>query len=159
MNNDAPSPGTGNAAGPDSNSTAPQPMGIRQAFRQIRKGIVVMWWGFFDWVADVSWKALLLVLFLGLILGVGIFKLHNFTFLLVVAAFIIKVVAGGKRRAELTAREATTRAQTEQLGRAMLKVAKEGYSKHVLETVDICAITSYPEGLIRHVDSGCRFFG
>ena len=34
-----------------------------------RKGIVVMWWAFFDWVAVVQWKALLLVSFLGLILG------------------------------------------------------------------------------------------
>ena len=159
MNTEPRSPGTDNAAEPGKSGPASQPMGVRQTLREIRKGVVVMWWGFFDWLAVVSWKALLLVLFLGLILGVGIFKLHNFTFLLVVAAFIIKVVAGGKRRAELTAREATTRAQTEQLGRAMLKVAKEGYSKHVLETVDICAITSYPEGLIRHVDSGCRFFG
>ncbi len=33
-----------------------------------------MWWGFFDWLAVVSWKALLLVSFLGLILG-GILKL------------------------------------------------------------------------------------
>ena len=37
---------------------AARPMGIGQAFREIRKGIVVMWWAFFDWVAVVSWKAL-----------------------------------------------------------------------------------------------------
>ena len=30
-------------------------------------GESVMWWGFFDWVAVVSWKALLLVAFLSLI--------------------------------------------------------------------------------------------
>ena len=53
---------------------ASQPMGIRQALREIRRGIVVMWWGFFDWVAVVSWKALLLVSFLGLILGGGILQ-------------------------------------------------------------------------------------
>ena len=69
MNADQGSPGTDNAAergkgGPDS-----RPMGIRQALREIRKGIVVMWWSFFDWLAVISWKALLLVAFLGLVLG------------------------------------------------------------------------------------------
>ena len=51
---------------PDRPATASpaSPMGIRQAFREIRKGIVVMWWAFFDWVAVVQWKALLLVSFL-----------------------------------------------------------------------------------------------
>ena len=69
MNTDPPGPGTDNAAergksGPDS-----RPMGIRQALREIRKGIVTMWWSFFDWLAVISWKALLLVSFLGLILA------------------------------------------------------------------------------------------
>ena len=69
MNSDQRSSGNDHAAS--------QPMGIRQSFREIRKGIVVMWWGFFDWVAVVSWKALVLVSFLGLILGGGIFKLPD----------------------------------------------------------------------------------
>ena len=37
------------------------PLGIRQSFREIRKGIVVLWWAFFDWVAVVQWKALFIV--------------------------------------------------------------------------------------------------
>jgi hypothetical protein len=106
-------------------------MGIRQAFREIRKGIVVMWWGFFDWVAVVSWKALLLVSFLGLILGGGIFKLPTFTFLLIVASFIIKVVAGGKRRAERDANEATKRAETEQLERTVLEARMEALQAQI----------------------------
>jgi len=106
---------------PGSGDVPPQPMGIRQSFREIRKGVVVMWWGFFDWVAVVSWKALLLVAFLSLIIGGGIFKLPTLTFLLIVSSFIIKVVAGGKRRAELTASEATKRAETEQLERTVLE--------------------------------------
>jgi hypothetical protein len=40
------------------------PLSIRQSFREIRKGIVVLWWAFFDWVAVVQWKALVLVSFL-----------------------------------------------------------------------------------------------
>ncbi len=124
MSTDPRSPGTGNTAERD------KPMGIRQAFREIRKGIVVMWWGFFDWVAVVQWKALLLVSFLGLILG-GALKLPTLTFLLIVSAFIIKVVAGGKRRAELTASEATKRAETEQLERTVLEARMEALQAQI----------------------------
>ena len=105
-------------------------MGIRQALREIRKGIVVMWWGFFDWVAVVSWKALLLVSFLGLIVG-GIFKLPTLAFLLIVASIIVKVVAGGKRRAELTASQATQRAETEQLERTVLEARMEALQAQI----------------------------
>ena len=84
MNADQPGPDTDNTAGRGRRDPASGPMGIRQAFREIRKGIVVMWWGFFDWVAVVSWKALALVSFLALIIGGGIFKLPTFAFLLIV---------------------------------------------------------------------------
>src|SRR5438309_6359766 len=116
MSTDQRSAGTDNAAERGKSGPASRPMGIRQALREIRKGIVVMWWGFFDWVAVVSWKALLLVSLLGLILA-GIFKIPTLAFLLIIVSIIIKVVAGGKRRAERIATEATQRAETEQLGR------------------------------------------
>src|SRR6202795_4821153 len=102
MNTGQRSPGSDKSAergksGPDS-----PPMGIRQALREIRKGIVVTWWSFFDWLAVISWKALLLVSFLGLMLA-AILKHPTPVLFLVIASFIIKVVARGKRRAELTA--------------------------------------------------------
>src|SRR5438552_11563386 len=130
MNTDQGSPGTDNAAERGRSGPASRPMGIRQALREIRKGIVLMWWGFFDWVAVVSWKALLLVSFLGLMLG-GIFKLPTLAFLLIVASFIIKVVAGGKRRAELTASEATRRAETEQLERTVVEARMEALQAQI----------------------------
>ena len=118
-----------------SRSTTPDPapgsMGVRQAFREIRKGIVVMWWGFFDWVAVVQWKALLLVSFLGMIIGGGIFKLPTLTFLIIVSSFIIKVVAGGKRRAEMTASEATQRAETEQVERTVLEARMQALQAQI----------------------------
>ncbi len=131
MSTDQRSADTDNAADRGKNGPVPPPMGIRQALREIRKGIVVMWWGFFDWLAAVQWKALLLVSFLGLILGGGIFKLPNFTFLVIVSAFIIKVVAGGTRRAELTASEATKRAETEQLERTVLEARMEALQAQI----------------------------
>ena len=68
-------PGADSATEPGRSDPVTRPMGIRQALREIRKGVVVMWWGFFDWLAVVSWKTLLLVSFLGLIIGGGILKL------------------------------------------------------------------------------------
>jgi len=131
MNTDQRNPGTDNIAGRGQASGDSRPMGIGQAFREIRNGIVVMWWGFFDWVAVVSWKALLLVSFLGLILVGGIFKLPTFTSLVIVSAFIIKVVAGGKRRAERAADEATKRAETEQLERTVLEARMEALQAQI----------------------------
>jgi hypothetical protein len=131
MNTDQRSPGTDSAAERGKGDPASRPMGIRQAFREIRKGIVVMWWGFFDWVAVVSWRALLLVSFLGLILGGGVLKLPTLTFLLIVTSFIIKVVAGGKRRAERAANEATKRAETEQLQRTVLEARMEALQAQI----------------------------
>jgi hypothetical protein len=130
MTTDQSSPPTDNAirrgkSGPDS-----RPSGTKQALREIRDGIVVMWWGFFDWLAVVSWKKLLLVSLLALILG-GIFKHPNPVFALIVGSFIIKAVAGGKRRAELTANEATKRAETEQLERTVLEARLEALQAQI----------------------------
>ena len=130
MNTDPRNPGTDSTAARGPSDAASRPMGIRQAFREIRRGIVVMWWGFFDWVAVVSWKALLLVSFLSLIIG-GIFKLPTLAVVLIVASFIIKVVAGGKRRAELTASQANRRAETEQLERAVLEARMESLQAQI----------------------------
>src|SRR4030095_5042338 len=52
-------------------------------------------------------------------------------FLLIVASFIIKVVARGKRRAELTANEATRRAETEQLERTVLEARMEALQAQI----------------------------
>ena len=141
MNTDQRSPGTDNAAERGKSDPASQPMGFRQALREIRKGIVAMWWGFFDWLAAVSWKTLLLVSFLGLILaamlssvgsvGHRVGAAPNWFFLLIVASFIIKVVAGGKRRAEVTANEATRRAETEQLERTVLEARMEALQAQI----------------------------
>src|SRR5438552_538260 len=105
-------------------------MGTRQALREMRKGIVAMWWSFFDWLAVVSWKALLLISFLGLILG-GILQHPLPVFMLIIASCIIKVVARGKRRAELTANEATKRAETEQLERTVLEARMEALQAQI----------------------------
>jgi hypothetical protein len=129
MNTDQRSSAT-DAAEPGDGASASQPMGFRQALREMRKGIVAMWWGFFDWLAVVSWKALLLISLLGLILG-GMLRHPLPVFFLIIVSIIIKVVAGGKRRAEVTANEATKRAETEQLERTVLEARMEALQAQI----------------------------
>jgi signal transduction histidine kinase len=130
MNPDQRSPDIDNAAERGKSSPASPPAATRQTLREIGDGIVVMWWRFFDWLAVVSWKKLLLVSLLGLILG-GILKHPSPVFSLIVASFIMKAVAGGKRRAELTANEATKRAETEQLERTVLEARMEALQAQI----------------------------
>ena len=130
MTTDQPSAATDKAAEHVGSGPATQPMGIRQALREIRKGIVVMWWSFFDWLAAISWKALLLVSFLSLLLA-GILRHPTPVFFLIIVSIIIKVIAGGKRRAERIATEATKRAETEQLGRTVLEARMEALQAQI----------------------------
>src|SRR5207244_5246629 len=100
------------------------------SLREIGDAIVAVWWRFFICLAVVSWKKLALVSLLGLILAV-ILK-HPVPFLMVIiASIIIKVVAGGKRRAELTADEATKRAETEQLERTVVEARMEALQAQI----------------------------
>jgi LytS/YehU family sensor histidine kinase len=130
MTTDQPNPGTDSAA-ERGRSGAARPATTRQALREIRNGVVAMWWGFFDWLAIVSWKMLLLVSFLGLILVGGVFGRPTPAFLFILVSFIIKAVAGGKRKAELTATEATKRADTEQLERTVLEARMEALQAQI----------------------------
>jgi sensor histidine kinase YesM len=121
--------GSDNAAargkGPDS-----QPSETRLALRGIKGAIVVLWWRFFDWLAVVSWWTLLLVCLLGLILA-GMLKSAQPFFLFIIASIIIKVVAGGKRRAEMRARQATQRAEREELERTALEARMEALQAQI----------------------------
>ena len=130
MNTNPGNSGTDNAADRGRSGTAPRPSEARAALRDIRGGIVLMWWGFFDWLALVSWKMLLLVSLLSLILG-GLLRYPTPVFFLIIASFILKAVAGGKRRAELTASEATKRADTEQLERTVLEARMEALQAQI----------------------------
>ncbi len=129
MNTDHPGPGADNTAGRGKGKPALQPSDTKQTLRDIGSALVVLWWRFFDWLAVVSWKTLLIVAVLGLILG-GMLK-SQVVPLFIVASIIIKVVAGGKRRAELTATQATKRAETEQLERTILEARMEALQAQI----------------------------
>ena len=130
MNTPGTNPNTENAAQGASGGPLGTPSGPRPPLREIRNGVVAMWWGFFDWLAVVSWKKLLVVSLLGLILA-GILKHPLPALMVIIASFIIKTVAGGKRRAELTASEATKRAETEQLERTVLEARMEALQAQI----------------------------
>jgi signal transduction histidine kinase len=141
MSTDQPGPNTDNAAERGKSRPGSRPSGSKQSLREVWDAIIVVWWRFFDWLAVVSWKKLLLVSFLGLILaamlssvgsvGHRVGAAPNWFFLLMVASFIIKVVAGGKRRAEVTANEATKQAKTEQLERTVLEARMEALQAQI----------------------------
>ena len=148
---------------------APRPIrtGPGDAINDIRRGFAVAWWGFFDWLATVSWKMLVLILFLSLILVGGIFHRPTIAVACILGVCIIKAVAGGKRRAEITATEATQRAQTEQLQRTVAEARMEALQAQIephflfntLGSIDQLILTDPPrasrmqQSLIRYLRS------
>ena len=157
---------TVDAANRGTSGAAPRSTTSKEALREIRSGVAVMWWGFFDWLAVVSWKILLLISFLSLVLG-GIFKHPTLVFTLIIASFILKAVAVGKRKAEVTASEATKRAETEQLERTVLEARMEALQAQIephflfntLASIDQLILTDPPrasrmqQSLIRYLRS------
>jgi LytS/YehU family sensor histidine kinase len=130
MNTEQDRPDADRAASRSDNRRGVPPSPARQSLREIREAFVVLWWRFFDWLAVAPWKTLLLVSVLGLILGALVDRPVPFL-MLIVASLIIKVVAGGKRRAELTASQATKRAETEQLERTVLEARMEALQAQI----------------------------
>ena len=122
---------TGTGAGQRGNASPPlQPPGTKQSFRDLGRTIVELWWRFFDWLAIVSWKTLFIVFGLGLLLAALLNRPTPF-FLFVLLSSIIKIIAGGKRRADMVAEQATQRAQTEQLERTVLEARMEALQAQI----------------------------
>jgi len=107
-----------------------QPPGAKQTFRDLWRTLVELWWRFFDWLAVVSWKTLFIVFGLGLLLAAMLNRPQPF-FLFIVLSAIIKIIAGGKRRADLTAERATRRAESEQLERTVLEARMEALQAQI----------------------------
>src|SRR5215831_15253277 len=130
MTTDQSTSSAGSAAGPGTAPPPSQPPNTRQSLRNLWRVIVELWWRFFDWLAVVSWKTLLLVYALLLLLAAMLNRPTAF-FLFVIVSAIIKIVAGGKRRAELTAQQATQRADTEQLERTALEARMQALQAQI----------------------------
>ena len=116
--------------GTESARTTPPRSGIRQTLHELAEAGAVIGWRFFDWLAVVSWKKLVVVSLLTLVLA-AILKHPVPALMAILGSFIIKVAAGGKRRADLTASEATQRAETEQLERTVAEARMEALQAQI----------------------------
>lgn len=102
---------------------------VNSSLLQLRDILVTLWWQFFDWLAIVPWKTLMIVSVLFMMIGA---ILHTeIVFPLLITAYIIKVVAGGKLQAEIQAEKATARADTEQLERTVLEARMEALQAQI----------------------------
>jgi sensor histidine kinase YesM len=89
---------------------------LRDAFNESSK----LWWRFFDWLAVVEWRQLALTWFLTLMICVPLGVPEPAVWYFIVS-FGVKVLAGGKRRAELVAKEATMQANVATLERRLME--------------------------------------
>lgn len=80
----------------------------------------VLWWSFFDWLALVEWRQLYITWFLLFAFSV-MMQLQEPAIWFIILSFGVKVLAGGKRRAELVAKEATAEASVAGLERRLLE--------------------------------------
>ena len=79
-----------------------------------------LWWRFFDWLAIVEWRNLAMIWFL-LLVVLAILNTPEPALWFIFLSFGVKVLAGGKRKAELVAREATAEANVAVLERRLLE--------------------------------------
>jgi LytS/YehU family sensor histidine kinase len=89
--------------------------------REIGETAVSLWWRFFDWLAQVEWRKLMMIWLLLLIFGLTPFGLPKQTGAFILLSFGLKVLAGGKRKAEIEARHATSHADEEGLERRLVE--------------------------------------
>ena len=88
--------------------------------REIVAEATVLWWRFFDWLAMVEWRQLGIIAFLVFAFGVML-GYPEPAIWFVFVSFGVKVLAGGKRRAELQAKEATKQADVAELERRLME--------------------------------------
>ncbi|MBV6322211.1 sensor histidine kinase [Duganella violaceipulchra] len=89
--------------------------------REIGETATSMWWRFFDWLAQVEWRKLMMVWLLLLLFGLTPFGLPKQTVAFIGLSLGLKVLAGGKRKAEIEARDATSHADEEGMERRLVE--------------------------------------
>ncbi|MBI3147498.1 MAG: histidine kinase [Betaproteobacteria bacterium] len=91
---------------------------LSEALIGARDALAPVWWRFFDWLAMAPWRHVLVIGFIALILG-EILRIEQISIVLVLTSIVLKIIAGGKRRADVAAREASERADHESLERRL----------------------------------------
>jgi LytS/YehU family sensor histidine kinase len=95
--------------------------GVLSFVREVGDTASHLWWRFFDWLAQVPWRKLVVIWVLLMLLGATPFGLPKQAAAFIVMSFGLKVLAGGKRKAELEARAAATQAGEESLERRLVE--------------------------------------
>jgi LytS/YehU family sensor histidine kinase len=94
--------------------------GIVDFLREALAEATVLWWRFFDWLAVVEWRQLFITWFLVMSFG-AILDVPEPAIWFIFLSFGVKILAGGKRKAELQAKEATAQADVATLERRLLE--------------------------------------
>ncbi|UGQ47264.1 sensor histidine kinase [Massilia endophytica] len=89
--------------------------------REVGETASALWWQFFDWLAQVPMRQLVVTWVLALLLGCTPILLPEQAAAFVLISLGLKVLAGGKRKAEIEARKASEQAGTETLERKLVE--------------------------------------
>jgi len=89
---------------------------VRDAINEAGK----WWWRFFDWLAVVEWRRLFVTWFV-VLLCFGMLNTPEPAVWYIFISFAVKILAGGKRKAELVARDATLQANVATLERRLME--------------------------------------
>ena len=89
--------------------------------REVGDTASTLWWRFFDWLAQVPWRKLAVIWFLVLLFGATPFGMPEQAVAFIAISFGLKVLAGGKRKAEIEAHQASAQAGEESLERRLVE--------------------------------------
>ncbi|MFD2367689.1 sensor histidine kinase [Pseudoduganella sp. GCM10020061] len=93
---------------------------LRDFLHEAMTELSVLWWRFFDWLAIAEWRQLYITWFLVFVFGVIVQMVEPaMMFIMITAA--LKIIAGGKRRAELVAKDAVEKADVANLERRLVE--------------------------------------
>jgi LytS/YehU family sensor histidine kinase len=86
--------------------------------REAGEVATIIWWRFFDWVAVIEWRQLIIIWLFALV-GSGMLNAPEPALWFIFISAAVKVLAGGKRKAELDAAKAGRQADLDNMERKL----------------------------------------
>jgi LytS/YehU family sensor histidine kinase len=86
--------------------------------REAGEVATIIWWRFFDWVAVIEWRQLIIIWLFALV-GSGMLNTPEPALWFIFISAAVKVLAGGKRKAELDAAKASRQADLANMERKL----------------------------------------
>jgi sensor histidine kinase YesM len=100
--------------------SASQPNRAFDLLREAGQVATSTWWRFVDWLAEIEWRQLIIIWMLALV-GGGMLQSAELAVWFILISFGVKVLAGGKRKAELEAAKAGRQADVATLERKLVE--------------------------------------